>query len=215
MTQQATVTAPLYVLLDEAFGFFNQRLWDNGLPSAALTLQRKKGAYGYFHAEQFASDTGASADEIAMNPQSMRDRTPAEFLSTFVHEMAHLWQQHNGKPSRTGYHNKEWAREMMRIGLIPSTTGTQGGKQTGQKVSHYIDPDGLYIRLVKEFLNGRNLDSWYAIEGLTMPKNVKKKTCYICDGCEAKVWGKPAMNLICGDCDLTMYSDGSPDDDDE
>jgi hypothetical protein len=30
-------------------------------------------------------------------------------LSTLFHEKAHLWQHHFGNPSRTGYHNKEWA----------------------------------------------------------------------------------------------------------
>jgi hypothetical protein len=33
----------------------------------------------------------------------------ARSLSTLVHEMAHLQQNHFGKSSRTGYHNKEWA----------------------------------------------------------------------------------------------------------
>jgi hypothetical protein len=50
-------------------------------------------------------------------------------LSTLVHEQAHLWQHHFGKPGRGRYHNREWAAKMVEIGLIPSATGEPGGKQ--------------------------------------------------------------------------------------
>ena len=36
---------------------------------------------------------------------------------------------------------------MGAIGLIPSDTGAPGGKQTGQKVSHYIAGGGRFERL--------------------------------------------------------------------
>jgi predicted SprT family Zn-dependent metalloprotease len=39
-----------------------------------------------------------------------------------TNEMAHLEQHHFGKPSRSGYHNKEWAGMMKAVGLIPSDT---------------------------------------------------------------------------------------------
>jgi predicted SprT family Zn-dependent metalloprotease len=85
-----------------------------------------------------------TTDEIALNPSHFRSRTTAEVLSTLVHEMAHLWQHHHGKPSRASYHNKEWAVKMRALGLIPSDTGQPGGKQTGQKVSHYIEEGGAF-----------------------------------------------------------------------
>ena len=40
--------------------------------------------------------------------------------------MTHLEQAHFGKPSRNGYHNKEWADLMERVGLMPSDTGAPG-----------------------------------------------------------------------------------------
>jgi hypothetical protein len=48
---------------------------------------------------------------------------------------SHVWQHAHGKPTRNGYHNKEWAAKMDNLGLVPSSTG---GKRTGQSVSHYI-----------------------------------------------------------------------------
>ena len=52
-----------------------------------------------------------------------------------MHEMAHLEQHHFGKPSRAGYHNKQWAGMMKAVGLIRSDTGAPGG-QNGRKESH-------------------------------------------------------------------------------
>jgi hypothetical protein len=61
--------------------------------------------------------------------------------------MVHLWQQDFGRPSRAAYHNKEWARKMEEIGLIPSETGEPGGKKTGQNMHHYVDPDGRVMKI--------------------------------------------------------------------
>jgi hypothetical protein len=63
--------------------------------------------------------------------------------------MVHLEQHHFGKASRNGYHNKQWAAWMERIGLMPSNTGEPGGKRTGQRMSHYILPDGAFARAFK------------------------------------------------------------------
>ena len=59
----------------------------------------------------------------------------AQTYRTLVHEMVHLEQQHFGEPSRNGYHNRQWAEWMQRIGLHPSDTGAVGGKRTGQRVA--------------------------------------------------------------------------------
>jgi hypothetical protein len=45
---------------------------------------------------------------------------------------------------RRNYHNKEWAVKMREVGLIPTDTGQPGGKDTGQKVTHVIEPGGRF-----------------------------------------------------------------------
>ena len=103
-------------------------------------------------------------DEIALNPAHFKSRTTEESLSTLAHEMCHFEQQHFGEPGRTGYHNREWAGMMKAIGLIPSDTGQPGGKETGQKVSHYIEPGGPFDRacaeLVKSGFAVRYVELW-------------------------------------------------------
>ncbi len=88
---------------------FNAELFGGKLPPCLITMQRHKGAYGYFSSERFASasDPEEVTDEIALNPVHFATRTPTDVLSTLAHEMVHLWQDHFGHVSRPGYHNRE------------------------------------------------------------------------------------------------------------
>jgi len=134
-----------YTALTTAYSFFNQRLFNGQLPDALITLQRKAGSYGYFAGSRFGDvDQEVLTDEIALNPAHFRNRTVPEILSTLVHEQVHLWQHHYGKPSRSGYHNAEWAAKMQGLGLMPSDTGQPGGKLTGQRMTHYIAEHGRF-----------------------------------------------------------------------
>jgi hypothetical protein len=176
------------------------------LPDCLITLQRKNGAYGYFSGDSFATPDGSSlTDEIALNPVHFRRATEAS-LSTLVHEMVHLRQYHFGAPSRTGYHNREWASMMSETGLIASDTGAPGGRQVGQKVSHYVETGGAFEVACAELLSS-------GFDALLMDcssdkeargKKAESKTRYICFNCLAKAWAKPKIRLICGDCDTAM-----------
>ena len=65
--------------------------------------------------------------------------------------MAHEWQYHYGRhQSRGAYHNREWAGEMLRLGLHPSDTGRPGGRVTGQQMTHYIMPGGRFEQVATD-----------------------------------------------------------------
>jgi hypothetical protein len=100
-------------------------------------------------------------------------------LATLVHEMVHLEQDHFGTPSRSGYHNKEWAAWMDRVGLTPSNTGAPGGKRTGQQVTHYIVPDGPFAHAYA----ARQFDDLYFDRAKAQDGPRKRKTKYTCPGC--------------------------------
>jgi len=36
----------------------------------------------------------------------------------------------------------KWAEHMRGVGLIPSDTGAPGGREVGQRVTHYIEAGG-------------------------------------------------------------------------
>ena len=152
MTQ--SISVEIYDQLKTAFDFFNAELFGGSLPECILTVQREKQTMGYFSPFRWSNTNGKIAHELALNPAYFAGHPLLEVFQTLVHEQCHLWQQEFGKPSRTCYHNREWAAKMVSIGLIPTDTGLPGGKQTGQKISDYADPGGVFetacIKLVQQ-----------------------------------------------------------------
>ncbi len=227
------VTSREYETFQVAYDLFNAELFDGQLAGALITLQRKAGATGYYSKGSFISrqKDGRSMDEIAINPDSMSYYPDdVEIWQTLLHEMVHQWQCHHGKPSRGGYHNKEFAMKMREIGLMPSDTGSEGGKQTGQHMADYPIAGGEFLRCVG-LLNEQNIRvNWESLTAATMEVQIpamieagheeqaaeyvasiamaeskkKSKSKYSCPSCGLNAWGKPDMNLLCGDCNLQM-----------
>jgi ribosomal protein S27AE len=194
-----------YESFQQAYDYYNVRLFGGALPDCLITLQRKRTARGYFWASIFtARSDDSTTDEIAMNPEHF-GRSDAEILSTLVHEMCHLWQAHFGKPSRNAYHNKEWAEKMKSIGLIPSATGQPDGKQTGQSMTHYIAPGGPFERETSLLLETGFRLRWQSRGRSSEGKATNKyKAKYTCPSCGQNAWAKPDARLICGDCTEPM-----------
>lgn len=206
MSYDTDHTTKAYSGLSGAYAFFNEKLFGNQLPPCCLiTVQRKKGCYGYYSHERFSASEEMKTDEIALNPATFALRTPKEVLSTLVHEMVHLWQFHFGEPSRTGYHNKEWAIKMKEVGLWPSSTGQVGGKETGAKVSHYIIKHNKFCANADEFLKLAAFvlyaDNRTEAQSGTAKKKAASKTKYTCEMCGTNAWAKPDTKLKCGTCD--------------
>lgn len=153
-------TEQTYNELQVAYEYYNTHLFDGDLPPCLITLQRSKKTYGYFSPDRFVSRESEITDEIAMNPTYFATRKVEEVLSTLVHEMVHLWQYHYGKPGRGRYHNRQWAEKMQSIGLMPSHTSAEGGKTTGDKVSHYIIDGGLFDEVSQSLLTDCFVISW-------------------------------------------------------
>lgn len=211
----SSITKEHYELLDNAYKLFNQKLFANQLPDVMIVLHRKKNSRGYFHAERFvekapgkAKKSKKSVDELALNPDDFA-RPDIAILSTLAHEMAHVWRHRcSGKePSRGGYHDKLWANKMKEIGLYPSSTGMEGGKETGQKVTHYIIKGGAFERHCLAFLKGKSIKlSSYPIITSSGQSN-KNKVKYSCPGCDLNVWAKPGINVNCGECDERLMEE--------
>ena len=150
-----------YDELSHAYDFFNRRLFGGELPGCLFTLQRKSRSMGYFSFERFVNRDDTKSDEIALNPEYFATRPVEDVLSTLVHEQAHQWQRRFGTAPRRGYHDQEFAAKMETIGLMPSNTGTPGGKITGDQMSHYIMADGPFIHACKELLQTSFVILWY------------------------------------------------------
>ena len=195
-----TPTKLAYDGLDAAYAYFNKQLFAGRLPACLITVRPHRGAYGYFSSERFGSRDGEEIhDEIALNIRHFQKLSPIEIMATLVHEMVHLEQYHWGKPSRGGYHNKEWGQLMERVGLIPSDTGSPGGKRTGQRMHHYVLDDGPFARAVaaREFVV-----PYYDRAGETQITRGKLKVTYTCPTCEDKVYGRAGVQPHCGKCGM-------------
>jgi SprT-like family protein len=207
--------------LSFAFDFFNERLFHGRLRRCLVTLQRHRGA-GYFAAQRYETRDGTIVvDEIALNPAIFHERSVTDIFSTLVHEQVHALQFQYGHPSLDGYHNKEWGDWMERIGLIPSHTGAQGGRRTGVRMSHYIQPHGPFAQACAELVAQSTVsfvDRWSAqatrlgidtvLGGRDQKRRKSKvtsKTRFNCPGCKkANAWGRPDLLIDCRPCRLPM-----------
>lgn len=266
-------TSELYQSLQIAYDLFNERLLGGSLPPVIFTVQRKPGVMGYFAGDRWSDAQGSIVSEISINPSYIASSRLIEVMQTLVHEMVHCWQHIHGTPGRKFYHNLEWAKKMIDIGLMPSSTGEPGGKITGQFMSDYILKDGRFLkvfgeleandelhltwvdrkalpRLFEPVIAGRlpettgnvfeepstargekDLVQLYAnnvtdyeqvseqiptisLEGrkpllpdeLQIHDIPKRKTRirYKCPGCDVIVYGRPNLNLTCGDCNCSF-----------
>lgn len=161
MSSTKSPTVEFYASLQHAFDHFNDNLFEGKLPPCLLTLRSSSRHFGYHHRDRFVNSEGEKLDELGLHPGFFTLRPAEEVLSTLVHEMVHHWQDCVGQPSKSNPHNREWAMKMREIGLEPSSTGLPGGKDTGQHVSHYIRPNGLFIKVCRELVLGGFRLQWF------------------------------------------------------
>lgn len=203
-------TRETYEQLQQAFDALNKALFAGDLPNCLITLQRRKKSFGYFSSARFGRADGTPADEIALNPVHFRDRPVEDVLATLAHEMTHLWQQHHGRPGRGRYHNREWADRMKAIGLKPTDTGDEDGKETGESVTQLIIEDGAFARAVAKLAAKgfaltwtENPDAGDAAEKQGGGKRRRKKSGvrqkFTCPVCALNAWAKPDAKLACGE----------------
>lgn len=200
-----------YTSYEQAYDYFNTHLFAGRLPSCLITLQRRRHAYGYFSPKRFISRNHGQerTDEIALNPDIFAECSDKDILSTLVHEACHVWQAHFGKPGRRGYHNREWARRMLAIGLRPISFDNPG-KMTGQAVTHEIIPGGRFDMTAEQLLATGFQLTWQSIpelsnrslmlDGNDATQHVTSKCKYSCSQCSANAWAKPNSSLVCAPC---------------
>ncbi len=205
--QTVKPTRETYDPLLQAYEALNRALFENTLPNCLITLQRHKKSYGYFCGDRFGRADGTLTDEIALNPSHFRDRSQEEILSTLAHEMVHLWQHHFGKPGRGRYHNVEWAEKMKSIGLQPTSTGREGGDETGDVMDHVIVPDAAFDRTVKKLLARGFVIPWTEKPDTRAEARAEaesesksgKRVRYVCPRGDTKAWAKHDAKLVCGE----------------
>jgi hypothetical protein len=155
--------------LEKAYAFFKRKLFKKKQFNCLIRTETKVknptgfSGDGYFKARNNLSVDGDEAHTISLNPNHFLRKTTREILASLVHQMVHaaLWEDQNRageRETKPTYHSKDWAMKMEKIGLIPSSTGKEGGKKTGQVMSQYEKPGGLFAKACQElFDSGFNI----------------------------------------------------------
>lgn len=100
------------------------------------------------------------------------------------------------------------ATKMRALGLIPSDTGQLGGKDTGQRMTHYIGEGGRFSRYCTELLSTGFTVPYVEIWAETAAKGKSKnKTKFVCCECGSTAWGKPDLRIICAECEVEMLAE--------
>jgi hypothetical protein len=199
--QPVAITPAEYSGLQEAYDHFNREFFEGTLPDVFITYQRRAHSLGYFGANRFAGRTiDGRRHELALNPDGFVGKSDREICSTLVHEQVHVWQHANGTAPARGYHDKQWAAAMKAIGLQPSSTGMVGGRETGQKMDHYIVAGGAFEQAYDRLAATNwklNLESAHRPGEQRKPNSKVKFTCPVCG---QNVWGKPNTQALCLFC---------------
>lgn len=203
-----TPTIAQYGDFQAAYEHFNLSLFQGALPDVMFTLARTRHTNGHISPEGFSprgqgDDVSARVAEISLNPETFLNRTAEQVLSTLAHEMVHYAQHIDKATPAGGYHNKDWAKRMKAIGLYPSSTGGEGGAETGVAMSHYIIPGAAFEIAAKELI-GKGWALHYFAPKVTAEEQARKaarsssKTKQTCPHCRANAWAKPGLELYCG-----------------
>jgi predicted SprT family Zn-dependent metalloprotease len=202
-TEQAQAYQGLYE-------YFNKELFGDVLSDdVMLNFSRKGQSFGFFRPIAWQGESEATLGEISLNPDHMK-RGLEPVCGTLVHAMVHKLQHEQGTPSSGKGHNREWGEMMKRVGLYPSSTAQPGGKETGDKVSHYVIEGGVFDLLMKKLPSELKFP-FMGLDGTIqkVKKTPKKsKFRYACGECGMRVWAKEGVNVVCGECGVELKMEG-------
>ncbi len=220
--------------LEDAFDYSNLKLFYPHfgvcLPHVIFSTPKSIRYMGYFERNLWNKETAINtkASEIALNSFFLNN--PLKTCKTLVHEMMHLGQAEYpeifGKPGKGGYHNKAFAKTMIKVGLMPSSTGKKGGAMTGVGMSEYIIPGGPFDLAFQEYLSTGDKFTWFvqldtfettggqtgwpgnSANGTNTASERKRrsKSKYTCPTCALNAWAKPGVDLVCGTCSVRLVA---------
>lgn len=148
-----------YEALNRAYRMFNEHLFGGQLNICLMTLRARGDVMGYFFPLRFVHENGARSHEIALNPKGIGGQAIEYGLSVLAHQMVHQAQFEDGTAGRRGYHNRDFARRMLEIGL---RVRAPGGQSVGERVDHEIVPDGAFMVVVRKLIDANFRAGWVA-----------------------------------------------------
>ena len=196
------ISARQYTSLISIYNSMNTEFFNGELPDVILMLDySRETVAGFFQHERFTEKgSGNKKSVISLNPDIFKEKEEERSCSTFLHEMCHCWEYYctQTRP-KGGYHDSVWSKKMEELGLKPVFLNSHRTKVTHEVVpeGHFTtwfqglqEKEGIFILLAD-----LQLKSAFEHKG-----KYTKKTKYVCPGCNSVVWGRPGLQVTCGDC---------------
>ena len=204
------------------YDYLNEELFGNKLPCVMLVLSRNANLLGgYYTPKRWFDEEGNAIPEIAVNANCLKQSGFVRSMMILLHEMLHHWQYTYGKPSRAGYHNKEYAVQSKKLGLQPF--GPQG-EEIGQAIDVKLISGGAAEKAIAEMPEEFTLP--WMTEPLEVPtpspqgggggggggggearrdhepvlRKAGSRVKYTCPACGFNLWGKSGGHFECLDC---------------
>ncbi|QDV37719.1 hypothetical protein [Tautonia plasticadhaerens] len=207
----STRTAPTieqFSAYNEAFDYFNKRLFDGRLGPAMLSIARKGRSKGYFTPRKWRNKAGEQVHEIAISPDLIAeglDATMAQVVALMGRQLR--WQEAieagDEKAASTaarGYADARQCEIWLELGLLPM--GKDGGRTRG---GWNLDVEVVLeceADMAIEAVPKKAMLPWEAVaggqpEGDDEPRRKTGRLKYTCPICEAHVLGRPGLEVRC------------------
>ena len=190
-------------VLERAFALLNKRYFEGSLPQSVITISPTPGAYGHFTPWRSWEGSDGKWCEINLGAETL-DREFSHTIATLIHEMVHQYcYEHGIKDTSRGntYHNKRFRQEAEKRGLNIAYDSRIGWSVTS--------PSDELIALVESGVFQEIKKELHRIDSRSGRRAVGKKTAsstrkYKCPSCSQSIRATKEVNIICGDCNVTM-----------
>jgi len=155
------------------------------VPVPCLMIEGLRRRYGHFRCGR---NGFGLVDEIALDQVHLASDPYAETLDTLLHELLHSWQRRHGRPGRRNYHNREFRRKALSLGLSIDARGCGG----------YAPGDTPFVNLLRRY--GVEVPLREILPQRPAARVGSKLKLYVC-GCGVRVRvGRSSFNARCLDC---------------
>lgn len=166
----------------KAYNNFNKQLHNGELPGCHFAFQPLVKSLSKFKPSGTRDIEDHQHDTIIINSAMMLSADDIKVLAALDDAMISQSQHHFGKPGRNEYRNKERASLAKNIGLHPSSTSAEGGKEIGHYIGFYIIEDSPFHEAAKDFLSYGYKVGWEEVKNPSSNPDTKsgKTFKYIC-----------------------------------
>jgi len=201
--------------LEKMYNTLNLDFFEGALSTPIVTVQSKPGTWGHCSTAKIWKQKDGETYELNIAAESLSANIE-DIIDTLMHEMVHLYCLENGiqDVSRGGkYHNGRFKAEAEKRGLTCFKAGAYGwNTRPGDNLIEYAITKGWTEIIINRETRGLPIrigatgtaQGTGAEGGEKRPSSTRK---YVCPSCGASVRATKSVNIICGDCMVSMATE--------